>query len=444
MKRILFILIDIALIYGSILFAFFLLSKYDMLENFERNFEAFIIIYPFIGLFYLVLIYAYGLYNIYLKTFYDIIYTIFLISMSLMIGIMGICFFVREVALAFPRSVIIISSLLIFILLSIKNSIYWYIAISLREVKKIIIIGDNSEKLKRIIDNNYFKYYNVIDHYNDYDSEVTSKIESIDEVFISSGIKSKVREMIIPVCIKHNKEICFIPQYLDLSIMSSSFCKTGDIPTFRINNMGLSPEEMFIKRAFDLLLGLIAAIISLPFALILAILIKLDGGPIFYSQERLTKDNKVFKIYKFRTMIPNAEKLSGPVLAEDKDPRITPLGRIIRLMRLDELPQLINIIKGDMSLVGPRPERPFFTEQFEKEIPEYRFRLKVKAGLTGLAQVEGKYNTSVEDKLRYDLIYINNYSLFKDFIIMLQTVKILFLKESTEGVNSNSDSDKNK
>jgi lipopolysaccharide/colanic/teichoic acid biosynthesis glycosyltransferase len=136
-------------------------------------------------------------------------------------------------------------------------------------------------------------------------------------------------------------------------------------------------------------------------------------------------------------MIPDAEKISGPVLAENKDPRITPLGRFMRAIRLDEMPQLINIIRGDMSLVGPRPERPFFSEQFEKEIPEYGFRLKVKAGLTGLAQVEGKYNTSVEDKLRYDLIYISNYSFLRDLIIMIQTVKILFMKESTEGVSSN-------
>jgi lipopolysaccharide/colanic/teichoic acid biosynthesis glycosyltransferase len=136
-------------------------------------------------------------------------------------------------------------------------------------------------------------------------------------------------------------------------------------------------------------------------------------------------------------MIPDAEKMSGPVLADDKDSRITPIGRFLRLIRLDELPQLINVIKGDMSLVGPRPERPFFFEQFEKDIPEYGYRLKVKAGLTGLAQVEGKYNTSVENKLRYDLIYINNYSLLRDFIIMLQTIKILFLKESTEGINAN-------
>jgi lipopolysaccharide/colanic/teichoic acid biosynthesis glycosyltransferase len=170
---------------------------------------------------------------------------------------------------------------------------------------------------------------------------------------------------------------------------------------------------------------------------VLAILITLGGGSVFYTQERLTRDNRLFKIYKFRTMIPEAEKISGPVLAEEKDPRITRIGRFMRVIRLDEIPQLINIIRGEMSLVGPRPERPFFTDQFEKKIPEYQLRLKVKAGLTGLAQVEGKYNTNVEDKLRYDLIYINNYSILRDFVIMLQTVKILFLKESTRGINSN-------
>jgi lipopolysaccharide/colanic/teichoic acid biosynthesis glycosyltransferase len=135
-------------------------------------------------------------------------------------------------------------------------------------------------------------------------------------------------------------------------------------------------------------------------------------------------------------MVPDAEKLSGPVLAGKADPRITKIGKFMRATRLDEIPQLINILKGDMSIVGPRPERPFFVEQFETEIPEYRYRLKVKAGLTGLAQIEGKYNTSVKNKLRYDLIYINNYSVLKDFFIMLQTIKILFIKSSTEGINA--------
>ena len=437
MKRILLILFDVALVYGSILFTFYLLAINEMLEDFQKNFEAFKIIYPFIGILYLILMYACGLYNIARKTLTDVVYTIFLISVSLMMGIMGVCFFVRDMALAFPRSVIFISGLLYFCLLTLKYLGYWYIDHQLRILKKVIIIGDDSEKLYRIIVNNYSRYYDVIEQCSKYDSTLSSKIKLADEVFICADIQSKIRERILPLCLAYNKDVCFIPQYFDLSIISSSLYKTGDIPTFHIPGMGLTLEERIVKRSVDLILGTVAAILSLPVGLLLMALVKLDGGPIFYTQERLTKGNRLFKIYKFRTMIPNAEKMSGPVLAEDKDPRITQLGRFMRAIRLDELPQLVNIIKGDMSLVGPRPERPFFTEQFEKEIPEYRFRLRVKAGLTGLAQVEGKYNTSVDDKLRYDLIYIYNYSFIGDLIIMLQTIKILFLKESTEGVDFN-------
>ena len=439
MRRILFILLDIAIIYGSILFIFYLLGKHDILENFQRNFEAFKIVYPFIGILYLILMYAFGLYNISRKVFSDVVYTVFLISVCLMVGIMGICFFVRDVAWAFPRSVIILSGLVYFFILSLKNIAYWYVSNQLRAVKKIIIVGSDSEKLHQILVNNYSQFYVVIDLYSEYNSTLLSKIKLVDEVFICADVQSDVRELILPACIKYNKDVCFVPQYFDLSIISSSLYKTGDIPTFRIATMELSPEERIVKRSIDLVFGTIAAVLSLPVALLFMVLIKMDGGAVFYTQERLTRGNKLFKIYKFRTMIPDAEKISGPVLAEDKDPRITPLGRFMRTIRIDELPQIINILKGDMSLVGPRPERPFFTEQFEKDIPEYRFRLKVKAGLTGLAQVEGKYNTSVEDKLRYDLIYINNYSVLRDLIIMLQTIKILFLKESTEGVNSNHD-----
>jgi len=408
-----------------------------MLSDYQKNFEAFLIIAPFIGILYLILMYTFGLYNISRKIFSDVIYTVFLISICLMVSIMGICFFVRDIALAFPRSVILLSALIYFILLTIKNQIYWYISRRLHTIKKIVIIGNDAAKLHQTIVNNYSKFYEVIGHFLEYDSTLPSQIELVDEVFICADIQTEVRETILPICFKYNKEVCFIPQYFDLSIISSSLYKTGDIPTFRITNMELSPEERIVKRSIDLLFGTIAAIVSLPVVLLLIILIKLDGGPVLYLQERLTRGHKLFKIYKFRTMIPDAEKISGPVLAEDKDPRITPLGRFMRAIRMDELPQVINVIKGEMSLVGPRPERPFFVEQFEKEIPEYRLRLKVKAGLTGLAQVEGKYNTSVEDKLRYDLIYINNYSILRDFVIMMQTIKILFLKESTEGINSN-------
>jgi exopolysaccharide biosynthesis polyprenyl glycosylphosphotransferase len=407
-----------------------------MLEDFQRNFEAFVIIAPFIGVFYLVLMYAFGLYNITRKKLTELIYTVFLISLCLMICIMGICFFVRNIAFAFPRSVILLSAPLYFVFLSIWRVSVWVVERKIHGIKTITIIGNDTEKLRTAIIRKYPNLYRVEYLCKEDDPRLSVKIRSVDEIYICSDISQKARNKILPLCIKYEKNVCFIPDYFDLSIMASSFRKTDDIPTYNLSHMSLTPEENFVKRTIDLIFGMMAFIIALPFGLIVALLIKLDGGSVFYAQERLTEGGRRFKILKFRTMIPDAEKISGPVLAGDNDTRITKVGRFIRAIRLDEIPQIINILKGDMSIVGPRPERPFFVEQFEKDIPEYHYRLKVKAGLTGLAQIEGKYNTSVEDKLRYDLIYINNYSILKDILIMLQTIKILFMKESTEGVVS--------
>ena len=169
--------------------------------------------------------------------------------------------------------------------------------------------------------------------------------------------------------------------------------------------------------------------------LIIGLLIKRDGGTAFYKQNRLTKDGKVFPVYKFRSMRMDAEKDGVARLSTgENDPRITPIGCFIRAVRLDELPQLLNILKGDMSIVGPRPERPEISAQYEKEFPEWNLRLQAKCGLTGYAQVYGQYNTTPYDKLLMDLMYISEPSLFEDFKIMFATVKILFMKESTEGV----------
>lgn len=174
------------------------------------------------------------------------------------------------------------------------------------------------------------------------------------------------------------------------------------------------------------------------FFLVIAFLIKAtDGGPVFYKQLRLTKGRQEFMIYKFRTMIQDAEKDGHARLASEKDDRILPVGRFLRATRLDELPQLINILKGEMSVVGPRPERPELAEEIEKELPEFAYRLKVKAGLTGYAQIYGKYNTTSYDKLKLDLTYIRNYSFFLDLKLMIMTPKIMLMKESTEGVMEN-------
>jgi exopolysaccharide biosynthesis polyprenyl glycosylphosphotransferase len=227
------------------------------------------------------------------------------------------------------------------------------------------------------------------------------------------------------------------PKISDLIIRSAESQHMFDTPLLLSRNNGLTIEQRFVKRMVDILFSAIALIPALPLMAIVAVFIKSeDWGSIIYKQKRLTINGKTFYVYKFRSMKEDAEKDGVARLAGENDTRITRTGRIIRAVRFDELPQLFNILKGDMSIVGPRPERPEIASEYEKEIPEFNYRLKVKAGLTGYAQVYGKYNTTAYDKLKLDLMYVQNYSLKLDFEIMMKTVQILFMKESTEGVES--------
>jgi lipopolysaccharide/colanic/teichoic acid biosynthesis glycosyltransferase len=184
----------------------------------------------------------------------------------------------------------------------------------------------------------------------------------------------------------------------------------------------------------DIVISLVGIVVGAPFMILIALGIKLyDGGPVLYKQERLTKDGKPFMIYKFRSMLMDSED-RGARLAAKGDDRVTPVGRVIRAIHFDELPQIFNILKGEMSVVGPRPERQVIADQYTEEIPEFVLRLKVKAGLTGYAQVYGKYNISPYDKLLMDLYYLGHPGIIEDLRIMFATVKILFISESTEGV----------
>ena len=199
--------------------------------------------------------------------------------------------------------------------------------------------------------------------------------------------------------------------------------------------MLLTAEQRVLKRILDIAVAVTALIILSPVILITAVMIKLDSkGPVLYSQERVGLYGKTFFVHKFRSMKQDAEAKCGPVLAAEGDPRITKFGRFMRATRLDELPQLFNVLKGEMSIVGPRPERPFFVKQFIVQKPEYDYRHNVKPGITGLAQIAGKYNTSAYDKLIYDLLYIQDVSVKTDLMIMMQTFKVLLTKSSTEGV----------
>lgn len=249
------------------------------------------------------------------------------------------------------------------------------------------------------------------------------------------GIPSSLRNDLVKYCIDHNVESYVRPNIGDFLIKGAQSLQLDNLPVLLCHRSSPSIWYLAVKRLADILLSLAALVLFSPIMLITAILIKAyDHGPVLYKQVRLTKDRKEFYVYKFRSMKVDAEKDGVARLAQTNDDRITPVGKVIRMLRIDEMPQLFCILRGDMTIVGPRPERPQIAAQYEKEMPEFALRLQAKAGLTGLAQVYGKYNTTPYNKLQMDLQYIGSMGIVTDLKIIFATVKILFMPESTEGV----------
>ena len=251
-------------------------------------------------------------------------------------------------------------------------------------------------------------------------------------------VPSQYRNGLVKYCYGRNIRIYVMPKITDVLLKGSTQLHLFDTPVLLLREYAIKVEQRAIKRVIDIVLSLLLIILSSPVMLITAIAIKLyDGGPVLYKQVRCTQNRREFKIMKFRSMRVDAEKDGVARLASKNDSRITPIGKFIRKCRIDELPQLFNILVGDMAFIGPRPERPEIIAQYLEEMPEFAFRMKVKAGLAGYAQVYGKYNTTPYDKLKLDLTYIENYSVWLDIKLMLLTVKILFTPDSTEGVDDN-------
>jgi len=299
--------------------------------------------------------------------------------------------------------------------------------------RMIMIYGDYENNLKLKIDKRADKYLVEEEIYIGEDEAlIKEKISKYDAVVLND-IPSEKRKDILKFCFEENIRVYFVPKITDIFVKGATELKLFDTPMFLCRNMQLSFEQRFAKRLMDIVISAILLILASPIMLITWIAIKLeDGGPALFTQERCTIGGKKFKVYKFRSMRIDAEK-NGAQLAKENDSRITKIGAFIRKTRIDELPQLFNILKGDMSFVGPRPERPEFVEEYSKTVPEFSYRMKVKAGLTGYAQVYGKYNTTFLDKLKMDLLYIEKYSILLDIQIILTTVKVVFMKESTEG-----------
>ncbi len=308
----------------------------------------------------------------------------------------------------------------------------------LNKPKRTIVIYEDEDDYFRLNEmhkfTRLFKVEKTLEIHSDDLELLKNEISGFEIVFIA-GLNEVLRNNVLKACVAKNIP-CFVSPHIgDILLMGSEHIEQFSVPIFKVARANPKSEYELFKRIVDIIVALLGIIITSPFMIITALAVRLyDRGPALYKQVRLTKDGKEFKILKFRSMKTNAESDGIARLATDNDDRITPVGKIIRACRLDELPQLFNILKGDMTLVGPRPERPEIAAQYEETLPPFALRLQAKAGLTGLAQVYGKYNTDPYDKLQMDLMYINNMSIATDIKLILATIKILFMKDSTSGV----------
>lgn len=345
-----------------------------------------------------------------------------------------------------PWPVILLTVIEVIVVIPFVYLFHWFNQLLYVPHNMLMIVGNrDAVTLKLKMDSRRDKYRIKKMISADVDYEVLCQEILQYESVILNDIPAQIRNDILKFCYQHDIRVYAVPKLTDILMRGAGEVSSFDTPLVAISGGGLTQIQSFLKRTLDIVLCLIAMIVAAPIMLAVALAIKLDdGGPVFYKQKRVTVGGKAFDILKFRSMIVDAEKNGKSMPATNGDPRITRVGKIIRACRVDELPQILNILKGDMSIVGPRPERVENVDEYCREIPEFRYRLKVKGGLTGYAQVYGKYNTSAYDKLRLDLMYIENYSIFLDIKLIIMTLRILLKKESTEGFDVVMENEKKK
>lgn len=386
-----------------------------------------------------ILFNVYGLFSLAKKRYGEIFIGISLSVFYALVIMMAVSFYLRE--FSYSRGVLIVTAILEIIFLNIMQYIMWRIERMLAAPQKALIIGPEGE-CKRVIDRLMVQpqlQYKVscISTDSEVNDDWKDILYTIDLVIICSELSLRKKAEIMEYSQQMDKQVLLMPSIYELFCSGLEIDKIDDMPFFRPQYLKLSLEQRSLKRILDILLSVSALLFLAPLFVVTAVMIKIDNkGPVFYKQIRMGRYEKEFTVYKFRSMRHNAEKESGPVMAGEEDSRITAVGKFLRRTRIDEIPQFINVLLGDMSIVGPRPERPFFVRQFKQEISEYIYRHNVKPGITGMAQVYGKYNTSAYDKLIYDLMYIQKCGAFLDFVIIIQTIRVLFMKSSTEGIKS--------
>ena len=381
----------------------------------------------------------YGAFRIGVYRIHEIMYSFSLaVVFTNVVMYLELSLIARELVPILPITIGIVYQILVISLCSFcANTIYF----KLYPPRRVIaLFGDDSsgfeliQKMGKIADR--FQIERGLNVNTTDMAQIKRQIDKYEAVVIC-GIDKNLQKEIISYCYTHEKRSYLLPDITDIIISNSYNIQISDTPVLMSRNRGLTLEQRIIKRTMDIVISALAIVITSPIMLICAIAIKLDdGGPILFKQNRITINGKIFNVLKFRSMIVDADK-DGAKKAVNDDDRITRVGKIIRACRMDELPQLFNILRGDMSLVGPRPERIENVYEYSNKYPEFELRHRVKAGLTGFAQLYGKYNTTPEDKLHMDLIYIETYSILLDIKLLILTFKVLFMRESTEGFKEN-------
>lgn len=420
----------------------FILSFYIRLnEIFTSNIEAYFKSMPFILIFSILIFSMFDLYKDQIrKPLSDILYAFIPSSIIIILFSVSLSYFLQTYK--FPRSVFLITLPLLIILMIIWRYFLIRIQKHFESPKNVVIIGsvDLADKLIKNIKNYTNDGYNIKEIINKEDfssfkeGKLRNRLEEIapDILFITSDISITNKKELFYISLEKDWEISIVPEFYEIMISGGDLKQIGEFPVYNIKSLK-NRNNSLLKRILDIFLSLIGLIILSPLILIVIILIKLiSKGPILYKQKRVSENGQEFIVYKFRTMIENAEKNTGPVLSNNNDKRVTKIGEILRKTRFDEVPQLINVIKGDMSLIGPRPERPHFVKKFERKIKDYEFRHHIKSGLTGLAQINGFYSTDPEEKLRMDLIYANNNNIIFDIKILLNTLKVILIGNKAE------------
>lgn len=437
-KRLIIILADVLLFNLSIIVGFMI--KFGK-EIPKYNFVAYEKSAIYVSVFFIFLNLLLGTYIFYNRKINDIVFVTVIGQILMTLTIMIVTFLGRW--FTFPRSVLGYSFFTSVIILSVWRIIVYYLYIKVSNEKRLVLLGQADQVMKSV--QNFMSHKNnkhkvtdvIIDNYYD---NLERVIDNIDIVYLSSDIDENEKIKLYQLIVKKDKKIFLDTSFKNLIMLKPNMMNFEDESIIEVSNFEIKPEENFIKRLFDIVISVVLFICTSPIMLITAILIKITSpGPIIYKQTRVTLRQREFNILKFRTMSAAAEAKSGPVLSTSNDSRVTTVGKYLRTLRIDELPQLINVIRGDMSIVGPRPERPFFVDQFNSENPNYYLRHNVRAGITGYAQVYGKYASDYNSKLNFDLLYIKNYSSLLDMKILLQTIKILFDKVSSRGLDESED-----